>query len=133
MMKSVKPGRTVSLAKFIGSIIAVVFGIAWLVLVVSLFAQHDEMGQPFFYFFLFFGIIFIGIGIASAIFNYKNVYSQNRYSLYDIVDSSQEQDPFKFKIDNYNSNTCSMNYCPNCGNVIQKDYMFCPGCGRKLR
>lgn len=133
MMKSVKPGRATSRAGFIGSIIIVVFGIAWSVLVVSLFAKENEIGQPHFYFFILFGIVFIGLGIASAIFNYKNAYSKNRYSLYDVVDSSEEQDPFRFETGNYNSSTNSMNYCPYCGNVIQKDYTFCPGCGRKLR
>ncbi|MCX8123505.1 MAG: hypothetical protein N3F66_05000 [Spirochaetes bacterium] len=117
MMKSVKPGRATWLACFIGSISIVVFGIAWSVLVVPLFAQENEMQQPHLYFFLLFGIVFIGIGIASTIFNYKNTYSKNRYSLYDVVDSSQE-DFFRFKTNNYNTSTNSMNYCPYCGNVI---------------
>ncbi len=55
-----------------------------------------------------FGIVFIGIGITRAIFYYRDAYSKNRYSLNDIVDSSQEQDSFRFDTSNYNGSTSSM-------------------------
>jgi len=51
-MKSIKAGKATSFAGIIGSVILVIFGIAWTLLVISLFSQEDELGTPVFYFFV---------------------------------------------------------------------------------
>ncbi|HOE20641.1 MAG TPA: zinc ribbon domain-containing protein [Spirochaetota bacterium] len=131
-MKSIKAGKATSFAGIVGSVIAIIFGIAWTLLVISLFSQEDELGTPVFYFFVLFGIVFTGIGIASAVYNYRNTYSKNRYSLYDIVDSSEEKDAFHSSWDSTSAGKGTMNYCPHCGASLQQDFTFCPGCGKKL-
>lgn len=130
-MKSIKPGRMTSFQGFVGSIIAIVFGIFWLFLVTSFMFENEDIPQAIFFAFAFFGVVFIVIGIVNAVVEYKNAFSKNRYSLLDVVDSSEEQDPFHFK--NNTTKLDTINYCPHCGTSIQKEYNFCPGCGTKLK
>ncbi|HOM86711.1 MAG TPA: zinc ribbon domain-containing protein [Spirochaetota bacterium] len=130
-MKSIKLGKATSFGGFVASIIAIIGGIGWTLLVISLFSQRNEMENPVFYFFVLFGIIFIGVGIAIAVFSYKNLHSKNGYSLYDIVDSSEEKDAFHSSWDSTAAKG-TMNYCPHCGTSLRQDFIFCPGCGKKL-
>lgn len=130
-MKSIKPGRMTSFQGFVGSIIAIVFGIFWLFIVTSFMFENEDIPKAIFFAFAFFGVIFIVIGIVNAVVEYKNAFSKNRYSLLDVVDSSEEKDPFLFEKDT--APVHNLNYCPHCGTPIQKDYNFCPGCGKKIK
>ena len=40
-----------------------------------------------------FGVIFIVIAIAQAVYHFKNAASKNRFSAFDITDSNEEPDP----------------------------------------
>ena len=112
---------------FAGSVIAVIFGIIWTAITIT-------MDAPFF--FPIFGVVFIITGVVQAIYNYKNATGKNRYSEYDITDENEESDP----IDRYingsdavrNENSGSVGYCPYCGREIEKEYDFCPRCGKKI-
>ena len=104
-----------------------------------------------------FGLVFIGIAISSAVYNFKNATSENRYSAYDIVDSTEETDPFNehfgknrtisADLDHYADSTprfsndsasvskteASANaFCPYCGNEVEKDFIYCNNCGKEL-
>ena len=121
-MKSVKPGRGPSGMSFIGSIVAIIFGIFW-----TITAFNMTAGSPVGIAFPLFGIIFIIIGIIQAVYHFKNATGENRFSEYDITDSSEEDDPADKWIKGEN------NYCPYCGAAINDDYSFCPKCGKSIR
>lgn len=132
-MRSIKPGRGPSFMSGIGNIAAVVFGIFWTFTAMS-------MGAPGF--FPVFGVIFVFIGIAGAIYNFRNATSENRYSAYDITDSGEETDPLNARFgkreeeagDNGDSNGsgASGSFCPYCGAETGEGYVFCKKCGRRL-
>jgi ABC-type multidrug transport system fused ATPase/permease subunit len=131
-MKKVKPGRGLSFIGFIGSIIAVVLGIFWLMLVIYFFEKENESGSPVFYFFLLFGIIFILLGIGGAIYNYINAFSKKRFPVFDIVEDSKEGDHFESAI-RRKRQSGNGNYCPYCGNPVEELFSFCPNCGKDLK
>ena len=83
-MKSIKPGRGPSMMNAAGAVFAVIFGIIWTIAAAG-------MGAPFF--FPLFGLLFIGMGVMSAVYNFKNATGEERYSTFDIVDSDEEPDP----------------------------------------
>ena len=126
-MKSIKPGRGPSMKSGIMCIIAGVFGIFWTILAVSTGAGPV---------FALFGIVFIGISVIDAIYNFKNATNKNRYSTFDIVDNSEESDPFdkyiKTDIDSFAASESNSNFCPYCGTKVEEEYEFCNKCGRKL-
>jgi len=125
-MKSIKPGRGPSLMGAVGSVMAVIFGIAWIGIV-------DNMGAPSF--FTVFGIIFVIMGIANVIYNLTNVTSKNRFSTFDIVDYSEESDPLSPR-DSSNKGKTGMflgdRFCPFCGTKNLEEYGFCVKCGKEL-
>lgn len=131
-MIHIKPGRVPSRMGFIGSLIAIIFGIFWLILANSLFVSGGESGSPQHLFFMFFGAIFIIAGIINAIYSYKNAFGQKRISEYDIVDPSEEKN-FDTLSEDRKLLSGSFNYCPYCGNPIERTFSFCPGCGKKLK
>lgn len=132
-MKSIKPGRGPSAMGALGSIICVVFGIFWTIMASS-------SGAPIF--FPIFGIMFIVMGIVQTIYHFKNATSTNRFSEYDITDSSEESDPLQdmfgkkgntefTKSEDFNKSE-KTNFCPYCGDKVNSDFEYCPKCGKKL-
>ncbi len=135
-MKSFKPGRYNSAQGVVVSIFGIVFAIVWIVMAVN-------MGAPII--FPIFGVGFIIVLITELVKNIHNTTSENRYSEFDIVDSTEEPDPWNEKMNNdYGkeqhisngniSNVISNKivYCPYCGFKIANDFEYCPKCGRKL-
>lgn len=129
-MKSIKPGRGPSMMGAVGAIAAALFGVFWCVAALGMGA----------YIMLPFGLIFIGIAIANAIYSYHNATSPNRYSSFDITDSSEESDPlndrFGRKSDSGGEKSASSSgkgrFCPYCGRENGADFTYCNFCGRKL-
>ena len=131
-MKSIKPGRGPSMMGGIGSIVAVLFGVFWTIGAVS-------MGAPFI--FPLFGVLFICMGVAQAVYNFKNATGENRYSSFDIVDDREEPDPLdqrfgKPEQTEKKPESAAMSaedgFCPYCGNRVSGDFEFCPKCGKLL-
>ncbi len=89
-MKSFKPGRYNSAQGVAASIFGIIFAIFWTVMA-------TKMGAPII--FPVFGIGFIIMMITELVKNVHNVTNENRYSEFDIVDSSEEQDPWNRKIE----------------------------------
>ena len=129
-MKSIKPGRGPSKMSAVGCIFAAVFGVFWCIVAVSMGA----------YFMLPFGVIFIGFAVWQAVYHTHNATSEDRYSVFDIVDSAEESDPLQ---EQYGRNRYSMEqdvpndggdaaFCPYCGKPVGSDFEFCPKCGKKL-
>ncbi len=146
-MKSIKPGRGPSMMSGVASIGAGIFGLIWTIAAASMGAGP----------FALFGLVFIGMAVASAVYNIKNATSENRYSTFDIVDSTEEMDPFNERFgskqavsadfDHYadgtprfSENTASAGrtdssvnaFCPYCGNAVEKDFIYCNNCGKEL-
>ena len=135
-MKSIKPGRGPSAMGAMGSVALGVFGIFWTIGAAS-------MGAPAF--FVFFGIVFIGISFFQGIYHFKNATGVNRMSLYDITDAEVEPDPFnthfnkQIRTDTQSSeqqrnDANELNFCPFCGNKVDdSSYKYCSGCGKEIR
>lgn len=151
-MKSIKPGRGPSGMSFIGSVIAIVFGIFWTVIasIMTTNLPFGIIGKIF----PLFGVIFIIMGIVQAAYHYNNATSRDRFSLFDITDRDEEGDPGDKWIrngllskgtDKYVSEDVvedpgndtgkkeDMAYCPYCGKSLNSNYTFCPRCGRNVR
>lgn len=124
-MKSIKPGRGPSMMGAFGSAAITVFGILWTIMTMS-------MGAPIF--FAFFGIIFVILGIAQTIYNFKNATGKNRYSAFDITDSKEESDPLnEFFAGAQSEDATGENaFCPYCGTEAEGDFLYCAKCGKKL-
>ncbi len=126
-MKSIKPGRGPSMMGTVGSVISVIFGIAWIGIV-------DSMGAPSI--FVFFGILFVILGVVNVVYNLTNATSKNRFSVYDLVDSNEERDPLdryiKKETISKKQNDIEDFFCPYWGYRGKKDFDFCVKCGEKL-
>lgn len=129
-MKSFKPGRGPSQQGVVGGVAASVFGVFWCIVAVS-------MGAVFM---VPFGLIFIGISVYNAYYNYHNLTSEDRYSIIDIVDENEESDPLNMKYGrqykemHFDDSEVleSVEFCPYCGKQISSDFEFCPKCGKQL-
>ena len=129
-MKSIKPGRMPSRMGVVMGIVTALFGVIWTVSAVS-------MGAPIF--FALFGVLFIAVALYSVWYNYKNATSDNRYSVYDITDDTEEPDPLNMKYgtnrpsrDAASGTDAQANYCPYCGQKLGDDHRFCKNCGAKV-
>lgn len=126
-MKSIKPGRGPSFMGGVMSILVGLFGVVWTIVAAS-------MGGGVF---ALFGIIFIAVAVVQAIYNFKNATGKNRYSAFDITDSSEEPDPLNECYGNPQATTQKKNdvnnkFCPYCGTPVAGDFEFCNNCGKKL-
>lgn len=76
-MKSIKPGRGPSMMGGIASLFSALFGVVW-----TYIAMQGGAGP-----FALFGIVFIGMALAQAGYNFHNASQKDRFSSFDIVDS----------------------------------------------
>lgn len=130
-MKSVKPGRGPSAMGAFGSLIGIVFGVFWTIIAAS-------SGAPVF--FPIFGILFILIGIAQAVYHFKNATGETRFSAFDITEDGEEPDPLDRR--GYDvpqpppvreqPPAGRYRFCPYCGAELREDFVFCGVCGRQL-
>ena len=112
----------------VGSVIAVIFGIFWTITAAS-------MGAPFF--FPLFGVLFILLGLANAIYSFVNATGKNRFSAFDITDDGEEEDPLnehfgEKREDSPKASDGETVYCPYCGEKAEKGYRYCRKCGKEL-
>lgn len=131
-MKSIKPGRGPSMMDGIGAVGAAIFGVIWTLLALS-------MGAPIL--FALFGVVFIGMAIVQAYYNFHNATSKNRYSSFDITEEGEESDPLQERFGGQTADTTHQEeipraaaggYCPYCGAEAEKDYRFCRKCGKRM-
>ena len=109
----------------LSSVVGVVFGIFWTVMAVS-------MGAPGI--FPLFGVLFILIGAAQAVYNLKNATGDHRFSVYDITEDGEEPDPLERRSAPAPSAPLrdGCRFCPYCGAELGEDFAFCAACGKKL-
>ncbi|SDE01579.1 hypothetical protein SAMN02799630_04399 [Paenibacillus sp. UNCCL117] len=147
-MKSIKPGRGPSAMGAAGSLFAVIFGIFWTIIAFSMTrnAPIPVVGIVF----PLFGLVFIGFGIAQTVYHYKNATGRNRMSTFDIVDARDEPDPLEARFsgrseatpvrresapvrDDADNAHGTKSFCPYCGQKLESDFLYCPGCGKTLQ
>ena len=126
-MKSIKPGRGPSFMGGVMGIAVGLFGVFWTIMAVA-------MGAGFM---AIFGIIFIGVAVVNAVYNFKNATGKNRYSSFDIVDSTEETDPWNERFGAAahtvpDAPGTESAFCPYCGTPVKADFEFCHKCGKKL-
>ena len=127
-MKSIKPGRGPSFMSGIASAASALFGVFWTIVA-------GAMGA---WFMIPFGLIFVGLGVANAIYDFKNATGENRYSSFDIVDGTEEPDPLNdrfgapLQTNNPENTILPSTFCPYCGAPAEGDFRFCNRCGKEL-
>lgn len=145
-MKSIKPGRGPSMMGGVMAIAVAVFGLLWTVGASSMTAPNygnigsfDDpgFGGGFGAVFPLFGVVFIFVAVAMAIYNFKNATGKQRYSEYDIVDDEEEEDPLNERfgqkpVDDRKEKGNTSLFCPYCGTPLKEDYRFCKKCGKQL-
>ena len=121
-MKHIKPGRGPSTMGVIGAVAAAVFGIFWTAIAPGFIKA--------------FGVIFIVIAIAQAVYHFKNAASKNRFSAFDITDSNEEPDPlnqrFHASDTPHPNQSAGARFCPYCGAAVEADHLFCRSCGKRM-
>lgn len=132
-MKSIKRGRGPSFMGGVGSVAAAVFGVFWTIAAMS-------MGAPGL--FAGFGLIFIGLAVAQAAYNFKNATGKSRYSEYDIVDEQEEPDPLNERFgepadwqqtaQSGEGERGAFAFCPYCGTKREADHIYCGKCGKRI-
>lgn len=120
-MKHIKPGRGPSMLSGIMGIFMILIGVVWTVIA----AQFSPL-------FAIFGIFWTCIAIAITIYNFSNATRRERYSAYDIVDSTEEPDPMNQRFGVQQKAKTADRFCPYCGSPVVGDFAFCPHCGKKL-
>lgn len=126
-MKSIKPGRGPSFMGMIVSIAAAVFGLFWCVIAAGIGG----------WFMIPFGLVFIVIAVCNTVYSYRNATGQKRYSLYDIVDTGEEDDPLNEKYGAKRAGESGRKgnaaaFCPYCGAEVGAGFKFCSKCGEEL-
>lgn len=135
-MYSVKPGRGPSFMGAIGGIIGALFGVIWTVGAMSIGAPP---------FFALFGVLFVGMAIVSAVYNFYNATSRNRMSTFDVTTNAEESDPIADALGYRDASRQSPqggsslgprqfpgDHCPFCGAKAGPDFDFCPKCGKDI-
>lgn len=130
-MKSIKQGRGPSFMGGIASVIAAVFGICWIGVTIKIGAG----------FMVIFGVLFVCMAAASAVYNFTQATSKNRFSAFDITESGEEEDPLNKRFGAQSENIGGEkkdetkqegDYCPYCGAKTENGYEYCRKCGKKL-
>lgn len=133
-MKSIKPGRGPSMMSGVSSIFVAIFGVIWTILAASIGGGL----------FALFGLVFIAMAVVSAVYNFKNATSKDRYSVFDITEGHEESDPLQERYGRTQYYDTNMNaytnpdtdtesaYCPYCGNKVEEEFAFCNKCGKQL-
>ena len=135
-MKSVKPGRGPSLLGGAASVIAAVIGVAWIAVAAS-------MDAPVY--FCLFGVVFVGLAIAQALYDLYNASAKRRFSLFDVTEEGEEPDPLAHGDGSGGAEA----FCPACGAKVAADDLprtcprcettvpagesVCPRCGKRVR
>ncbi len=127
-MKSIKRGRAPSFMGGVVSVFVAIFGIIWMGAALSI-------GAPVL--FACAGLVFSGIAAADAIYNFRNATGKQRYSEYDIVDSSEEADPLNERFGQTAERPPvdameTFAFCPYCGTKREKDHIYCGKCGKRI-
>ena len=158
-MKSFKRGRGPSMMGGVVAVCMAVFGLIWTIMASNITKNpFGDMGglegvrgfgatgttgmfNTVGSIFPIFGVVFMVIAIAIAVYNFKNATGKNRYSEFDIVDGNEEPDPLnqRFGGQAYESSEGSWQaegpesrFCPYCGAKAQAGYEYCNQCGKKL-
>jgi xanthosine utilization system XapX-like protein len=120
----------------IGGIVAAVFGVIWTVGALSIGAPP---------FFALFGLVFVGMAIAGAVYNFYNATNRNRMSTFDVTTDVEEGDPIATALGHgRTANQTSPGevsqrprkfpgeHCPFCGAKAGPDYDYCSKCGKDI-
>ena len=132
-----KPGRGPSIMGVLGSVIAVIIGIAWTGSAISI-------GAPPVFGLLI--ILFVVAAIVGGIYNFINATSRDRMSIMDITTDKEEGDPVEHALGfdrrgeiSGSRDGCSNQprkfegeFCPFCGARVRDDFDYCPKCGKDI-
>ena len=119
-MKHIKPGRGPSAMGGVAAVAAALFGVFWTAIAPGFMKA--------------FGVIFIVLAIAQAVYHWNNATQKDRFSAFDITDSDEEPDPLqrRFHGEEPPSRSDAARFCPYCGAAVQADYRFCRSCGKEI-
>ena len=115
-MKSIKQGRAGSL---LGGIFGLIFAIVTAAMAVN--AGRSNAGVLF----VLVPALMSLMGLIASIFAIANALAKKRFSVMDILEDGEEDDPLNERFDEKTL------YCPHCGEKIRADFAFCPECGGK--
>lgn len=131
-MKSIKRGRGPSFMNGVSLIGVAIFGVFWTIMAVSMGAPAP---------FMLGGVLFIGIAVVNAVYNFRNAAGKQRYSEYDITEGHEEPDPLNERYGgaaerqetDMHADGEAFAFCPYCGKKLDAGDVFCAKCGRRIR
>lgn len=127
-MKSIKPGRGPSMMGGVTAVVVALLGVLWVIGATSMTSGFSVYGGGGMDMLLpLFGVGFVLIAVISAVYHFHNAAHKQRYSEYDVVDSSEEPDPLSERF-----SQSSVHFCPYCGEKTEPTHRFCANCGKKL-
>ncbi|HMN96517.1 MAG TPA: hypothetical protein PKC43_08675 [Phycisphaerales bacterium] len=150
-MYSVKPGRGPSLLGGAGAAAGAIFGVLWTSTALAIGAPPV---------FALFGLVFIAMAVAVAVYHLYNAASRSRMSVFDVTAGAEERDPIAKALGRDHAQRHSPrdgsqegagppgatqpepkpsgprqfpgDHCPFCGAVASPDFDYCPKCGNDI-
>lgn len=146
MTYSVKPGRGPSLMGAVGGVVSIFA----LLIILSLIAKSGAPKE-----FLMFGGLMLVMAVIGVIYNLVNATTKNRMSHLDITTPDEESDLIARAMGHDQSRKKSSDwrvtqerkipenenkpkrkfeggFCPFCGQPLEENFDFCPGCGKDI-
>lgn len=123
---SIKPGRGPSSFNAVGSVFAAIFGVLW---TLGAIATASSAPFPFGIVFPLFGVVFVALAIAGAVYHAHNASQPNRFSEYDVISTEDEPEPLFRSPEPTDREGRAGMYCTHCGAAMRENDKFCSACG----
>jgi hypothetical protein len=129
-MLSLKSGRRPSFQRAVAGLVGGLLGVLWTVFAVAITA--DAVFPLMKVILPLFGVLVTLLAWGSAMHQFINAASQQRFAEYEFLSSQEELELLQAKFDAKTASSPAARSCLGCGAPLQKEFRFCPQCGKEI-